>query len=144
MDKATVTAQAATKDDGKAKGKETVQASNAVSNLRETLKAEATADLESKRSPSVSASASTGSSSSSSKLRGVYDGHKDDERLSRSSRDSNSSRKRSHSSRSESCSDDESRSRTRSRSRGGMDNLTNQVRFRGNDLDSAFGPRVFG
>jgi hypothetical protein len=25
-----------------------------------------------------------------------------------------------------------------------MDNLTNQVRFRGNDLDSAFGPRVFG
>ena len=141
MDKATVTAQAATKDDGKAKGKETVQASNAVSNLRETLKAEATADLESKRSPSVSASASTGSSSSSSKLRGVYDGHKDDERLSRSSRDSNSSRNRS---RSESCSDDESRSRTRSRSRGGMDNLTNQVRFRGNDLDSAFGPRVFG
>ena len=111
-----------------------MQATNAVSNLRETLKAEATADLESKRGASASASTSN--------LRGVYDGHKDD-RLSRSSRDSDSSRRR-RTSRSESCSDDESRSRTRSRSRGNMDNLSNSVRFRGNDLDSAFGPRVFG
>ena len=87
MDKATVTTQAAVKDDAKNKGN--VQATTAVGNLRETLKAEATADLESKRSISgVSASASSGSN-----LRGVYDGNKD-ERVSRSSRESESSSRR--------------------------------------------------
>jgi len=133
MDKATVTTQAAVKDD--AKGKAPIQAANAVSNLRETLRAEATTDLESKRG-GASASASAGS-----KFRGVYDGNKDD-RLSRSSRESVSSRRRT--TRSESCDEEDHESRSRSRSRGNMDNLSNSVRFRGNDLDSAFGPRVFG
>jgi hypothetical protein len=134
MDKASMTNQAAVKEE--AKGKATVQAGNAVANLREAVNAEATTDLESRRS-GVSASASAGS-----KLRGVYDGHRD-ERLSRSSRESESSRRR-HDSSCES-EEDESRSRSRNRSsRGDMDNLSNSVRFRGNDLDSAFGPRVFG
>lgn len=143
MDKATVTTQAASKDNGNAK----VQAANAVTNLREVIKAETTSDLESRRpSAGVSASASAGSASASSsssngKLRGVYDGNKDELRSSRDrERDrSDESRRRS---RTESCS--ESRSRTKSRSRDSMDNLTNSVRFKGKDLDSAFGPRVFG
>ena len=77
MDKATVTAQnqAASKDTvkdlTKEKGKETVQATNAANQLRQTLQAEApkTSDLESRRT-----SASASADSENSKLRGVYSG----------------------------------------------------------------------
>ena len=78
MDKAILTAQnqAASKDTvkdlTKEKGKETVQATNAANQLRQTLQAEApkTSDLESRRTTSASASAD----SENSKLRGVYSG----------------------------------------------------------------------
>jgi hypothetical protein len=59
-------------------------------------------------------------------------------------RDSRSSRKddsrRREDSEDESCSRSRSRTPTNSRT----EDLTNSVRFKGRDLDSAFGPRVFG
>ncbi len=114
--------------------KDAVQVPSAMKNLREHLEAD---DKDCKDKDK-----NTSSSSSSSSLRGVYDGSK---RSSRDRTDSpvrDSRKKRSDSSDSErSCKNTKSRSLSRDPDEK---SLTNSVRFKGNDLDSAFGPRVFG
>ena len=119
--------------------------------MREAVTAEAskTTDLESSRggkssgsgsfasaSASSSASATAASSSDKNRLRGVYTGPETDVRDSRSSRNDDSRRRKESS--------DESCSRSRTPTNGRGEDLTNSVRFKGRDLDSAFGPRVFG
>lgn len=111
-----------------------MQVPSAMKNLREHLEAD---DKDCKDKDK-----NTSSSSSSSSLRGVYDGAK------RSSRDRTDSPVRdSRKERSDSSDSERSRKNTKSRSLSrdpDEKSLTNSVRFKGNDLDSAFGPRVFG
>lgn len=95
-------------------------ASGAAANLRESLTSEAV----SRRSDDSDKRSSV---SSGSNLRGVYETGRAKDKDSR--REKSTSRE---------C------SRSRSRSPGSIENLSKETKFRGSDLDSVFGKRVFG